>query len=192
MRIQQRRAMHKAPRTLVDAALRDPGAFEGIVDRHKSMVYSLVLNFFQNRAMAEDISQEVYLELYKNLDRIQSDQHLSFWLRQAVTRKCIDHTRRLKHRRYQPLEEIVEPGIEPESGDPLLAAALRGKVAALPDKMRMVVLLRFQEDLKLAEIAETLDMPVNTVKTTLRRALARLREKVPHLEAEVCFGTART
>ena len=83
MRIQQRRAMHKAPRTLVDAALRDPGAFEGIVDRHKSMVYSLVLNFFQSRAMAEDISQEVYLELYKNLDRIQSDQHLSFWLRQA-------------------------------------------------------------------------------------------------------------
>ena len=192
MRIHKRRTMHTAPRTLVDAALRDPGAFEGIVDRHKSMVYSLVLNFFQNRAMAEDISQEVYLELYKNLDRIQSDQHLSFWLRQAVTRKCIDHTRRLKHRRYQPLEEIVEPGVEPESGDPFLAAVLRGKVAALPDKMRMVVLLRFQEDLKLAEIAETLDMPVNTVKTTLRRALARLREKVPHLEAEVCYGTART
>ena len=192
MRIRKQRAMNTAPRTLVDAALRDPGAFEGIVDRHKSMVYSLVLNFFQNRAMAEDISQEVYLELYKNLDRIHSDQHLSFWLRQAVTRKCIDHTRRLKHRRYQPLEEIVEPGIEPVSGDPFLAATLRSKVAALPDKMRMVVLLRFQEDLKLVEIAETLDMPVNTVKTTLRRALARLREKVPHLEAEVCYGTART
>ena len=192
MRIRKQRAMNTAPRTLVDAALRDPGAFEGIVDRHKSMIYSLVLNFFQNRAMAEDISQEVYLELYKHLDRIQSDQHLSFWLRQAVTRKCIDHARRLKHRRYQPLEEIVEPGIEPVSGDLFLAAILRGKVAALPDKMRMVVLLRFQEDLKLVEIAETLDMPVNTVKTTLRRALARLREKVPHLEAEVCYGTART
>jgi RNA polymerase sigma-70 factor (ECF subfamily) len=184
--------MDTAPRTLVDAALRDQGAFEGIIDRHKSMVYSLVLNFFPNRATAEDISQEVYLELHKNLDRIQSDQHLSFWLRQAVTRKCIDHTRRLKHRRYQPLEEIVEPGIEPVSSDPFLAATLRSKVAALPDKMRMVVLLRFQEDLKLVEIAETLDMPVNTVKTTLRRALARLREKVPHLEAEVCYGTART
>ncbi len=192
MRIHKQRAMHTAPRTLVDAALRDPGAFEEIVDRHKSMVYSLVLNFFPNRATAEDISQEVYLELHKNLDRIQSDQHLSFWLRQAVTRKCIDHTRRLKHRRYQPLEEIVEPGIEPVSSDPFLAATLRSKVAALPDKMRMVVLLRFQEDLKLVEIAETLDMPVNTVKTTLRRALARLREKVPHLEAEVCYGTART
>ena len=141
------------------------------------MVYSLVFHFFQSRALAEDIAQEVYLELFKNLDRIVSDLHLSFWLRQAVTRKCIDHTRRLKHRRYQPLEDITEPGVDPEESDPFLAAALRQKVAALPDKMRMVVILRFQEDLKLSEISQALDMPVNTVKTTLRRALARLREK---------------
>jgi RNA polymerase sigma-70 factor (ECF subfamily) len=182
-------AMDSAPRTLVDHALRDPEAFREIIDRHKAMVYSLAYHFFQNRALAEDIAQDVYMELFRNLRRIQSDLHLSFWLKQAVTRKCIDYTRRLKHRRYQPLEEVVEPGFEPLEEDPLLAEALRRIVTSLPDKMRMVVVLRFQEDLKLSEIAEVLDMPVNTVKTTLRRALARLREKMGALDVEVCYGS---
>ena len=184
--------MEIAPRILVEAALRDPEAFGEIVNKHKSMVYSLVFHFFQSRALAEDIAQEVYLELFKNLDSIVSDLHLSFWLRQAVTRKCIDHSRRLKHRRYQPLEDIIEPGYTPEESDPFLAATLRKKVDALPDKMRMVIILRFQEDLKLSEISTTMDMPVNTVKTTLRRALARLREKAHNLELEVCYAAART
>jgi RNA polymerase sigma-70 factor (ECF subfamily) len=182
--------MENAPRTLVDAALADQSAFERIVDRHKAMVYSIGLHFFQNRAIAEDVAQEVYLELYRNLGRIESDLHLSFWLRQAVTRKCIDQTRRLKHRRCEPLDDVVEPGVESAPRDLFLAEALDRKVASLPDKMRAVVVLRFQEDLKLTEIAEILDMPVNTVKTTLRRALARLRDKVAAWKEEVCYGTA--
>lgn len=189
--MRQYKAMDPAPRVLVDAALRDPEAFAEIIDRHKSMIFSLAYHFFQNRSTAEDIAQEAYLELFRNLRNIESDLHLAFWLRQAVTRKCIDHTRRLKHRRYQPLEEIVEPGAEPPLGDPMLAALLEKKVAALPKKMRMVVILRFQEDLKLSEIGEILGMPVNTVKTTLRRALGRLRPKVAVLEAEVCYGSER-
>ena len=192
MRIPLQEPMEIAPRILVEAALRDPEAFGEIVNKHKSMVYSLVFHFFQSRALAEDIAQEVYLELFKNLDSIVSDLHLSFWLRQAVTRKCIDHSRRLKHRRYQPLEDIIEPGYTPEESDPFLAATLRKEVDALPDKMRMVIILRFQEDLKLSEISTTMDMPVNTVKTTLRRALARLREKAHNLELEVCYAAART
>jgi RNA polymerase sigma-70 factor (ECF subfamily) len=185
----EQEAMDTAPRTLVDQVLRDPEAFGEIIDRHKAMVYSLAYHFFQNRALAEDIAQDVYMELFRNLRRIQSDLHLSFWLNQAVTRKCIDYTRRLKHRRYQPLEEVAEPGFEPLEADPLLAESLRRIVDSLPDRMKMVVILRFQEDLKLSEIAEILDMPVNTVKTTLRRALVRLREKVGALEVEVCYGS---
>lgn len=182
-------AMETAPRLLVEAALRDPEAFAAIIDRHKSMVFSLAFHFFHERSVAEDIAQEVYLELFRNLGRIESDLHLVYWLRQTVTRKCIDQTRRQKHRRYQPLEEIVEPGLEPPSGDPMLAEALRQKIATLPEKMRMVVILRFQEDLRLSEISEILDMPLNTVKTTLRRALARLRRKVADLELEVVYAS---
>ena len=180
-----------ASRELVDRALLDQEAFAELVDKHKAMVYSLVYNFFRNRSIAEDISQDAYLELYRNLDRIESDKHLAFWLRQTVTRKCIDWSRRQKHRRCQPLDEAPEPGIEPLERDLMLECALASKVAALPEKMRLVVILRFQEDLKLTEIAETLDVPVNTVKTTLRRALDRLRPKVSHLAKEAVYGPIR-
>ncbi len=183
--------MSDAPRNLVDRVLRDSAAFEEVVDRHKAMVYSLAYNFFQNRSVAEDIAQDSYLELFRNLHKIESDLHLSFWLRQTVTRKCIDWSRRMKHRRYQPIEDAPEPGVQPVMRDPMLANELNAKVANLPEKMRLVVILRFQEDLKLTEIAETLDMPVNTVKTTLRRALERLRPKVAHLEREVAYGPVR-
>lgn len=179
--------MDPTPRFLVEAALRDPEAFAAIIDRHKSMVFSLAFHFFRERTVAEDIAQEVYLELFRNLGRIESDLHLVYWLRQAVTRKCIDQTRRLKHRRYQPLEEITEPGFEPLSRDPMLAEMLQKKIAALPEKMRLVILLRFQEDMRLSEIAELLEMPLNTVKTTLRRALSRLKRKVAELELEAVY-----
>ena len=142
-------------------------------------------------SVAEDIAQDAYLDLYRNLDRIESDKHLAFWLRQTVTRKCIDWSRRQKHRRCQPLDEAPEPGVEPQERDLMLESALAAKVAALPEKMRLVVVLRFQEDLKLTEIAETLDVPVNTVKTTLRRALDRLRPKVSHLAEEAVYGPIR-
>lgn len=180
-----------ASREMLDRALQDQEAFAEIVERHKAMVYSLVYNFFRNRSVADDIAQDAYLELFRNLERIESDKHLAFWLRQTVTRKCIDWSRRQKHRRYQPLEDAPEPGVEPQERDLMLAGALAAKVATLPEKMRLVVILRFQEDLKLTEIAETLDVPVNTVKTTLRRALERLRPKVSHLAEEVVYGPIR-
>jgi RNA polymerase sigma-70 factor (ECF subfamily) len=183
--------MDRAERTLVDGALADPAGFAEIVRRHKAMVYSVAYNFFGNRTVAEDIAQDAYLELYRNLGKIESDLHLTFWLRQTVTRKCIDWNRRLKHRRHQPIEDAPEPGFEPEPRDPILAEELDRMVAALPEKMRLVVILRFQEDLKLAEIGEVLAMPVNTVKTTLRRALERLRPKAAHLEPEALYGTIR-
>ena len=180
--------MEPATRELVDAALRNPQAFADIIDRHKAMVFSVAYNFAQNRAVAEDVAQDAYLELYRNLHKIESDLHLGFWLRQTVTRKCIDWSRRMKHRRHQAIEDAPEPSFEEAPRDTLLADELAAKVEALPEKMRLVVILRFQEDLKLSEIAETLDMPVNTVKTTLRRALGRLRPKVAHLEREALYG----
>ena len=183
--------MDRDERTLVDEALRDPAAFAEIVKRHKAMVFSVAYNFFGNRSVAEDIAQDAYLELYRNLGKIESDLHLTFWLRQTVTRKCIDWNRRLKHRRHQPLEDAPEPGFEPAESDPMLAEQLSRMVATLPEKMRLVVILRFQEDLKLAEIGEALEMPVNTVKTTLRRALERLRPKAAHLEPEALYGPIR-
>lgn len=179
--------MDIAPRKLLDAALADSEAFADIVDRTQAMVYGVAYGFFSNRAIAEDLAQEAYLELFRNLGNLHSDMHLVNWLRQTTTRKCIDYSRRKKHRPHASLDSIPERSVDPVEPDPRLAAELGRRVADLPDKMRMVVVLRFQEDLKLHEIAEALDIPVNTVKTLLRRALIRLKPKVAHLRQEVSY-----
>jgi RNA polymerase sigma-70 factor (ECF subfamily) len=66
--------------------------------------------------------------------------------------------------------------------DPLLGRLLRRLVAAMPEKSRLVLTLRFQEDLQPTEIAEILDMPVNTVKSQLQRSLMLLQEKLTSME----------
>jgi RNA polymerase sigma-70 factor (ECF subfamily) len=76
------------------------------------------------------------------------------------------------------LQDIAEPSAESPDTDPLLSEGLRRMVASLPKDARAVIILRYQEELELAEIARILDVPVNTVKSRLERALGVLREKL--------------
>ncbi|HYR27069.1 MAG TPA: sigma factor, partial [Thermoanaerobaculia bacterium] len=86
--------------TALDALTRaragDQDAFAELVERHEAMVFSLGYHFFGDRGRAEEIAQDVFLQLYRNLAAIESDSHLLFWLRQVATRRCIDQTRRTK------------------------------------------------------------------------------------------------
>ncbi len=180
--------METDPRRLLNAARSAPEAFAAIVDRTQPMVYGVAFGFFANRQLAEDLAQEAYLELFRNLHKLDSDMHMVNWLRQTTTRKCIDYSRRKKHRPHFDLDSVPEPQVAPVEPDPRLSEELERQLADLPAKMRMVVILRFQEDLKLGEIAETLNIPVNTVKTLLRRALIRLRPKVAHLRQVISYA----
>jgi RNA polymerase sigma-70 factor (ECF subfamily) len=76
------------------------------------------------------------------------------------------------------MDNHPEPASMPRLRDPMLDALLRKLVAELPPHPRIVVTLRFQEDLDLADIAAIVDMPVNTVKSHLRRSLETLRRKL--------------
>jgi RNA polymerase sigma-70 factor (ECF subfamily) len=158
--------------------------FEETIRRHQAMVFSVAYHFLRNVAAAEEVAQDVFLELYRHYGCIRSPQHLLFWLRKVAVHRSLDYLRR------QPpsgvsLDELAELGANPTAEDPWLSAKLRQLVSTLPPKPRMVVILRFQEDLELAEIAETLDLPVNTVKSSLRRALAVLEAKLTRCLGEV-------
>src|SRR5256885_1479534 len=141
-------------------------------------VFSIGWHFFADRALAEDLAQEVFLQLYQGLPAIQSTSHLTHWLRRTAVHRCIDHSRRKNFRRESPLEEMQETATGTAPADSFLHERLRQTVAQLPEKQRMVVLLRYQEELGPGEIAELLNMPVNTVKSTLHRALEELRGKL--------------
>lgn len=152
--------------------------FGELVRRHQSMVYSLAWRFLHDRGLAEEVAQEVFLSLHRNLRSIESPAHAASWLRKVTAQRAIDEGRRRLRRPGVALESVAEPAGSEAARDPMLQETLRRLVASLPEAPRMVMVLRYQEDLDPSEIAETLNMPLGTVKSHLQRSLALLREKL--------------
>ena len=163
---------------LTQALSGDRAAFAALVRAHQRTVFSLALRMLADRHAAEDLAQEVFLQLYRNLAAVSSAAHLAFWLRKVTMHRAIDRLRRTpRYESAAPAEAEAAASESPES-DPMLARRLRALVRELPPAARAVVLLRFQEDLDPVEIARTLRMPLNTVKSHLKRSLAQLRERM--------------
>lgn len=157
-----------------DAAL----DFEALVHRHQAMVFSIAFHFLQDRSTAEELAQDVFLQLHRHLDNLQSADHITFWLRRVTTHRCIDYSRRRRFN-FLRLEHVPEPAaLDKPPHDPLLSRRLRSVISRLPEPARMALVLRYQEDLTPEEIARVLDRPVATVKSQLQRALKTLREKM--------------
>jgi len=163
----------------------DSFGFERIVREYQSMVFSLAYYFLHDAGRAEEIAQETFLRLYQNLDRIESPAHLVQWLRKVTWRCAIDDSRKNSHQHSVSFDEAPEPAVEPKGGDLLAERSVRAMVASLPPRPRMMVILRYQEELELAEIAEVMGIPVNTVKSSLNRALGVLRSKLTRVLGDV-------
>jgi len=164
------------------------GEFAALVHEHQAMVYSIALHYLRSRESAEEVAQEVFLQLYRQQQRFAGPAHVAAWLRRVTCNRAIDYVR---HRRFEPqvsLADCPEPAVvaaqESAGSDPMLRERLRQMVGSLPEKARAVVILRYQEDLDPEEIARTLEMPVRTVKSHLQRSLALLRQKLGRLLGE--------
>ena len=153
----------------------DHEAFAAIIEEYQGLVFGIAFNFLSDRAIAEEIAQDVFLQLYRSIAAIHSQTHLLHWLRQVVSRRCIDQTRRNRFHRVD-LDD-VELTTSPKLPDPFLAQQLRARIAELPDMQRLVLTLRYQEDLGPSDIGRTLGLPENTVKSYLHRAITALRKE---------------
>jgi len=168
-----------ADELLARARAGESRAFAEIVRGHQGLVFSLARHFTRNREAAEDLAQDVFLELYRSIARIESPGHLLFWLRRVTSHRCIDLVRRQAHRPEVHVVDLPEcPSPAVALPDPFLGDRLRRLVSELAPAPRIVVALRYQEDLDPQEIAGILDMPVNTVKSHLRRAIEQLRSRL--------------
>jgi RNA polymerase sigma factor (sigma-70 family) len=96
----------------------------------------------------------------------------------VTSRRCIDQLRRHGKLKAVSLEVVEELHAHERHADPLLERRMRQLIAELPDHQRVIVTLRYQEDLDPSEICRILDMPVNTVKSHLHRALQSLRSRL--------------
>jgi RNA polymerase sigma-70 factor, ECF subfamily len=153
----------------------DLASFGELIRAHQDLVYTLALRMVRVPEDAEELAQDVFVSAHRHLGKITCPAHLLFWLRRAVCHRAIDRLRRRPLHAAVPLDTVEEVPAADVSRDPLLERRLRDMVSRLPPMARAVVLLKYQEDLDPSEIARTLDMPLNTVKSHLKRSLASLR-----------------
>lgn len=160
----------------------DLAGFRELLRIHKIRVFSMALRFIGNSSDAEEVAQDVFLQLHGVLAQISSLEHLKHWLLRAVSHRCIDRLRTRSSRpRLVPIDllpEVAQGTAEEEGGDLLAAAEVRRLMLELSPEARAVLLLRFQEELVPTEIATVLSMPLNTVKSHLRRSLEWLRAQL--------------
>jgi RNA polymerase sigma-70 factor, ECF subfamily len=158
--------------------------FEQSLAENEAMVFSFALRFLRDREAARELAQDVFLQMYTNLRRIDTPAHATWWLRRAICHRCIDEIRKRRLRPQLHLDQVPEPAAHGTETDPMLHGRLRALIADLPENARTVVILRYQEDLDPSEISKLLDMPISTVKSHLHRSLAVLRGRLQ--KQEVC------
>ena len=152
--------------------------FEELVDAHQSMVFSLAWRMTGDRGLAEEIAQDVFLELDRHMDRIESPEHALNWLRRVAMNRSADALRRRKVRGLDLWVDIEEKhGAPAEERQSALGARLEYLLSTLPEPQRAALVLRYQEDLTPEEIAASVDAPLATVKSNLHRGLKLLRAK---------------
>jgi RNA polymerase sigma-70 factor (ECF subfamily) len=172
----------------------DGEAFEALVLKYKDRVFSMCARMLGNRTDADDVTQEVFVTLFRNIERFEERARFSTWLYRITMTRCWDELRRrktVKHTRPQSLDADEGPGepagreVGPEEGARLkeLEALVERSVAELPEDAREVLLLRDNQELSYEEIAEIVEIPVGTVRSRLNRARKLLMEKLgPALE----------
>jgi RNA polymerase sigma-70 factor (ECF subfamily) len=165
-------------------------ALRGALKAHGPMVFSLAWRIAGERCAAEEILQDVFMELWKGQTEFASEFHLRCWLRRVATHRATDHLRRRMRQPALVYDERLEETLPDRAfGDwhgggmagavPFGVESRLGKLLhSLPAGMRAAVVLRYgEDDLAPDEIAALLGQPVATVKSNLQRALALLRKK---------------
>ncbi len=168
----------------------DQLAFEELVRRYQTQVFNLAYRILGDRTDALDVSQEVFILLFRKLGTFRSESRFSTWLYRVATNACRDYTRKkryhlsLSSRADEDMPEWEEmlPGDEENPDDLLISAELQGRVRAaireLPLKFREVVFLHDIEGYNYNEIAEILGISLGTVKSRLNRARHRLAHEL--------------
>jgi RNA polymerase sigma-70 factor, ECF subfamily len=176
----------------------DQAAFRALLSRYQRPVYNFVLRSFGERQLAEDITQEVFLRVIQGASGFQSQAKFSTWLFTIARNLCIDHGRRMKHRKHASLDastsdaegalRLVDrlPHAQPGTDRSASASRIRERIGRalehLPQEQREVFLLRQVDGVPFAEIAVICGIPENTVKSRMRYALERLQAALADYE----------
>ena len=162
----------------------DPSAQRAVFERYRDRVFSIALHFLKGEhAAAQDVTQEVFVKVFRAAPSFRQDARLSTWLYRIVTNACLDELRRRKRLllfgNLPPAIHPTAPAAEPHDPDTDVTQAVR----RLSPRLRIAVLLRYYDDLSYDEIAQALGVTAGTVASRLSRAHAILARNLAHLRS---------
>src|SRR5262245_26228597 len=171
----------------------DELAWERLVRQHQARLYALVHHYVGNSDDAHDLTQEVFVRIYRNLDACTEEKHFIPWTIRIARNACIDHLRRRKARppaHDVPVDEMVDLASHGPRPDEALLADDRKRLVhlalrQLSELSREIILLKDIQELSLEEIATMLDVPIGTVKSRCNRARIELARKIVTLSGEI-------
>jgi len=180
-----------SPALVQRAQAGDPAAVSALVQSQQTYVYSIAMSLMHNPADAADMTQEAFVRLLRSLGTYRAETKFTTWLYRLVTNICLDGLRR----RGRPIDSLDEPTSTQEdsqtAGDRLAdsdrwtqpeqevelresASEVRAALDELPPAQRLALTLHYFEDMRYEDIAETMNLPLNTVKSHIRRGKERL------------------
>lgn len=150
-----------------------------LLEEIEHSVYRTAFYVLGNEQDAMDASQEALIRIYTKIHTYQEKAKFSTWVQRIVTNVCIDKFRKKKETISIDQHELTlydKQNVEQEVERAGMAVEVREAIQRLPDHQRTVVTLRYMQDLSYGEIAEVMNMPLNTVKSYLYRARQQLQE----------------
>jgi RNA polymerase sigma factor (sigma-70 family) len=167
----------------------DELAFKFLVENYQDLVYNTALGVVQNSEDAEDVAQEVFIQVYRSIDQFKGDARLSTWIYRITTTKALDHIRSRKRKKrfafitslFGPNDELIHepvdfqhPGVTLDRKEQ--AALLFRMIDQLPENQKVAFTLHKTEELSYQEIAGVMQLSVSAVESLLFRARQNLRK----------------
>ncbi|MBD0384275.1 RNA polymerase sigma factor [Paenibacillus sedimenti] len=159
-------------------------AYRVLVERHKGYIYTIVYRMVAHKETAEDLTQEVFVKLFRSLTYFRGDAKFTTWLYRLATNLVTDYRRSQKRKPYVALLDKMKGWLTDATEQPEEIALLKDDqqriqalLSELPDKYRLIMYLFHYKQLSYQEMSEVTGLPVKTLETRLYRGKAMLKEK---------------
>lgn len=171
----------------------DKKAQEGLYLATNSAAYFVAMKITKDEEESLDIVSDSYIKAFASLDKLENDEKFPAWFNQIVANRCRDYLKKAKPMHLSDMtedgEEFEIEDVDGEIPDELLEnkdviECVRRVVESLPEEQRMCVILRYYDEMSLQEIADTLEVSLGTVKSSLSRASKKMRDEIERLEKE--------
>jgi len=184
--------MGNADHILVERLKRgDETAFRELVDDYQNKVFNTCISFLKNPDDADDLTQEVFIEVYSSIKKFREDAKLSTWIYRITVNKSLEHIRKMKRKKRSVFlqwfgNEDKDPELQvPDFNHPGVLAENRERarillkaIEKLPEKQRIAFTLHKMEDLSYEQIAEVMQKSLSSVESLMHRAKSNLKKEL--------------